>query len=161
MAISAQRGKTPSNVNSLTSPQRQPTPSTSRCPLLPVSLSGPWQTLWSGLLSAARMFVCSLSHLVAWHAAQCASSPSVYPAWRREIKQKKLPWRLQSEERQSSLEESECPSPRRGEETVRVLNVTHTKKVGFSYVTDIPGVPVNCLKALTHWLTAKLNSFLL
>ena len=87
-AIRAQRGNAPFNVNSLTSPQPQPTPSTSRCPLLPVSLSGPWQTLWSGLLSAARMFVCSLSHLVAWHAAQCAPSPSVYPAWRREIKQK-------------------------------------------------------------------------
>lgn len=54
-------------------------PSTSPCPLLPVSLSGPWQTLWSGLLSAARVFVCSLSHLVAWHAAQCASSPSEHP----------------------------------------------------------------------------------
>lgn len=90
MAISAYcKWKAPFNVDSLTSPQLQPTPSTPCCPLLPVSLSGPWQTLWSGLLGAAHMCVCSLSHLVAWHAAQCASSISVYPAWRREIKQKK------------------------------------------------------------------------
>ncbi len=89
MAISAQRGKAPSNVNSLTSPQPQLARSTPHCPLLPVSLSGPWQTLWSGLLSTARMFVCSLSHLVAWHVAQRASSPLVHPAWRREIKQNK------------------------------------------------------------------------
>lgn len=77
-ATNAQRGKAPSNVNSLTSPQLQPTPSTSRCPLLPVSLSGPWQTLWSGLLSAACMFVCSLSHLVAWHCAPQAPQHTLH-----------------------------------------------------------------------------------
>lgn len=35
------------------------------------------------------MFVCFLSHLVAWHAAHSASSPLAYPAWTVEIKQTK------------------------------------------------------------------------
>lgn len=156
MTISAERGKAPSNVNRLASPQPEPTLSTSRCPLLPVSLSGPWQTLWSGLLSAAHMFVCSLSHLVAWHAAQCASSPSVYPAWRIEIKQKYC--HEDYSQRRGSHHWWNLSAFPLGEEKGGDCWMSY-KKVVFCYVTDM-GVPVNCLKALTDWLAAKLSSFL-
>lgn len=149
--MSVQRGKAPSNVNSFTSPLPQRTPSSSHCPLLPVSLSGPGQTLWSGLLSAARVFVCSLSHLVAWHAAQCASSP--YPAWRSEIKQKNR--REDCSLRGGSDHWRNLSALPSGEETARCLNVT--PKVAFGYITNVPatGVPGNCIKALTDWQPAK------
>lgn len=132
MDISAQRGKAPSNVNRLH--PTQTTSSTSRCPLLPVSLSGPWQTLWSGLLSAARMFVCSLSHLVAWRTAQCASSLSMYPAWRREIKQKKQKKNCHEDYslRRGSHHWRNLSALPLGEETVRHLDVT--QKVAMSLI---------------------------
>lgn len=153
------RGKAPFNVDSLTLPHPQPIPSTSCCPLLPVSLSGSWQTLWSGLLGAAHMCVCSLSHLVAWHAAQCASSISVYPAWRREIKQKKTAIRFAVREEAAITGGIWVlfPSERRLLDTL----MSH-KKLALSYDTDIPvtGVQVNCLKALIDWSASKTSSCL-
>lgn len=68
--------------------------------------------------------------------------PLSAPCMEGRDKTKKLPWRLQSEKRQSSPEESECPSLRRGH--CQTLEC-HPRKLGLAMSPDIPftGVPVH------------------